>query len=191
MAAFRGVAELDALSRVGALDRLVVPVMERLGEAWENGRVSLSQVFLAGRLCEEVVDTVLPDVEPARPDQPRVAIATLCDHHVLGKRIVRSILRASGFEVVDLGHGLQAKTVAERVRDERFDWLLISTLMLPSALKVGELRDQLGPDIRIMVGGAPFRLDEQLYRDVGADAMGSNAGDAVRLLRGDLEVGGG
>jgi methanogenic corrinoid protein MtbC1 len=33
-----------------------------------------------------------------------------------------------------------------------------------------------------VVGGAPFRFDEALWRKVGADAMGRNGTDALRIL---------
>jgi hypothetical protein len=33
-----------------------------------------------------------------------------------------------------------------------------------------------------VVGGAPFRFDDQLWREVGADAMGLSASDALKIL---------
>jgi methanogenic corrinoid protein MtbC1 len=58
--------------------------------------------------------------------------------------------------------------------------------MLPSALQVREVRAGLwaaGANVRVIVGGAPFRLDTQLWREVGADAMGRNAAEAIELVR--------
>jgi methanogenic corrinoid protein MtbC1 len=91
--------------------------------------------------------------------QARLGIAVLEDYHLLGKRIVYSILRASGFAVRDYGR----RTVEELVRLVQADEIeipLISTLMLPSALRVKELRKQLSAadlPFKIVVGGAPFR----------------------------------
>jgi methanogenic corrinoid protein MtbC1 len=180
----------DPLVRLRMVDRLVVPAMDHLGQAWEEGEVSLAQLYLAGRLCEQLVDELYSSsADVPRRDQPRLAIAVLADHHVLGKRIVRSVLRASGLEVLDLGHGLDVSTLVERVAVERVELLLISVLMLPSALKVGELRARLGREVRLIVGGAPFRLDERLGAEVGADATGRSGGDAVRIVRMMMEAG--
>jgi len=33
------------------------------------------------------------------------------------------------------------------------------------------------------VGGAPFIFDPNLWQEVGADAMGRNAADAIKLLQ--------
>ena len=114
------------------------------------------------------------------------AIAVLDDHHLLGKQIVYSVLRASGFELFDYG-SLGREELVERVLADRLEVLLISVLMLPSALGVAAVVAQLrarGSAVRIAVGGAPFLFDAGLWREVGADAMGRNAADAVKLLEG-------
>ena len=41
------------------MEKLVVPALERIGAGWEQGRVALSQVYMSGRICEELVDTLL------------------------------------------------------------------------------------------------------------------------------------
>jgi methanogenic corrinoid protein MtbC1 len=69
--------------------------------------------------------------------------------------------------------------------------LLVSTLLLPSALRVKDLRrrlDELHAPTRLIVGGAPFRLDPQLWREVGADANGNSATDAIALVTHALEL---
>jgi methanogenic corrinoid protein MtbC1 len=170
---------------VSVIESLLVPSLERLGQAWEAGAAALSQVYMAGRLCEDLVNRMLPSTEDARPDSSRVAIVTLEDYHLLGKRIVLSALRASGAAVRDYGQG-RAEEVARRAAEDRLEVLLVSTLMLPSALRVRELRRQLelrGCSAKVVVGGAPFRLDPQLAAEVGADASGNNAADAIRIVR--------
>jgi methanogenic corrinoid protein MtbC1 len=147
--------------------------------------VSLSQVYMSGRYCEELVDAVLPPSDPDRKHQPRSAIVVLSDHHDLGKRIVYSVMRASGFEIFDYGR-MDVEPLVARVRAEQIRLLLISVLLLPSALKVREVCAGLhsaGASTRVVVGGAPFLFDAQLWREVGADAMGANASQAVTIAR--------
>jgi methanogenic corrinoid protein MtbC1 len=80
-----------------------VPALEQMGQAWHEGSVALSQVYMGGRFCEELVERVLPPSDPDRKHQPRSAIVLLNDYHALGKRIVYSVMRASGFELFDYG----------------------------------------------------------------------------------------
>jgi methanogenic corrinoid protein MtbC1 len=171
-------------------EAVVVPALERIGSSWEAGDISLATLYLSGVLAEEVVGEVLPRSRPAADGPAAIAIVVLEDHHVLGKRLVLSALRSAGYAVEDYGHGRSPRDVISRCRAEHPRVLLVSTLMLPAALKVSELAAGLAslePRPVLFVGGAPFRLDPELWREVGADGTGHNSGDALRLVRGVLE----
>ncbi len=171
-------------SPLSGIESLVVPVLERIGAGWEEGRVSLSQVYMSGRLCEEMVDTILPAADAARKSIPPMAIAALEDYHLLGLRIVYSALRASGFALLNYGRTDMDALVA-RVKADQIRILLISALMLPSALRVKALRARLlaeGCSCRIVVGGAPFRFDDRLWQEVGADGCGHTASEAIATV---------
>jgi methanogenic corrinoid protein MtbC1 len=164
---------------------LIVPVLEKIGLGWENGDYSLSQVYMSGRICEQMVDIILPPTDPTRIMQPKMAIVTFEDYHILGKRIVYSALRASGFELTNFGQ-MRADELMERVIQENIKILLISTLMLPSAIHIKYLIQQFkekGNQIKVIVGGAPFNFDNQLWREVGADGYGASAPEAVKIVQ--------
>lgn len=175
---------------VSVSEAVIVPALEHIGESWEAGTISLATLYLSGVLAEEVVTEVLPSPRPAADEAPSIAIVVLDDHHVLGKRLVCSALRSAGYAVEDYGHGLSPRDVVTRCRAEKPRVLLVSTLMLPAALKVRALADGLhGLESRpaLFVGGAPFRFDPGLWREVGADGAGRNSADALRLVRSVLE----
>lgn len=175
---------LEQLPPIRAVEQVVVPALEQVGTAWHDGNVALSQVYMSGRFCEEIVDRVLPPSDPDRKHQPRSAIVVLSDYHLLGKRIVYSVMRASGFELFDYGR-MDVDELVERVLADRIRVLLISVLILPSALKVKEACRRLktaDPALKILVGGAPFLFDPQLWQEVGADATGASAADAVAIV---------
>jgi methanogenic corrinoid protein MtbC1 len=167
------------------VEKTVVPALERIGKGWEEGRVSLAQVYMSGRICEEMIDKLLPANHSSRINQPRMAIVVLEDHHLLGKRIIYSALRASGFELYNYGQ-MDIPTVVNRLKIDKTRILLISVLMLQSALRIKTLRETLNKenlDVKILVGGAPFRYDDQLWQEVGADAMGSNPAEAIAWVQ--------
>ena len=182
----------EALARhspIAAVEQLVVPALEQMGRAWQDGSVALSQVYMSGRFCEELVERVLPPSDPDRKHQPRSAIVVLNDHHMLGKRIVYAQMRASGFELFDYGR-MDVATLVARVQADHVRVLLVSVLMLASALQVRQVRDALdaaGADVKIVVGGAPFSFDPLLWQEVGAHAMGRSAADAATLVQGWME----
>ncbi len=171
-------------SVIQRIEHIMVPALERIGRAWETGSIALSQVYMSGRICEDLVDGLLQESGQPRKDQPRMAVAVLEDYHLLGKRMVYSTLRASGFALKDYGR-MEAEALARKVVEDEIELLLISALMLPSALRVEKVRDLLdrsGSRIQIVAGGAPFRIDPKLGREVGADAVGNSAADAVAII---------
>jgi methanogenic corrinoid protein MtbC1 len=168
-----------------SVEVIVGEALYRIGEGWQEGRIALSQVYMSGKICEELIDELLPPGKPERLSQPKTAIAVFEDYHMLGKRIVTSVVRSSGFELIDLGRASLEGLVRE-VGERGIKILLLSVLMLPSALRIAEFRKRIdaeGLGLTLMVGGAPFRMDERLWREVGADATGANAADAVALMR--------
>ena len=175
---------LTTLIPIEAVEQLVIPALEQIGTCWHEGSVALSQVYMSGRFCEELIDRVLPPSDPDRKLQPRSAIVVLSDYHMLGKRIVYSVMRASGFELFDYGR-MDVDELVQRALKDKLSVLLISVLILPSALKVREVCAQLkasGVPIKVVVGGAPFLFDATLWQEVGADAVGHSAADAVRIV---------
>ncbi|MDH3975132.1 MAG: cobalamin-dependent protein [Deltaproteobacteria bacterium] len=174
-------------------DKFLAPALERIGKDWEKGITSLAQVYLSGHMCNTILDKMLLSKESFQKKQPPMAIATLSDFHTLGKRIVFYSLKVSGYKVDDFGHGLLIHDLVNKCQENKTEILLVSTLMLPSALLVKHLIEALKDGdlhVKVIVGGAPFYFDRELWKEVGADAMGYNASDAlgiVKRLSGELK----
>lgn len=167
---------------------LISYTLKRIGDSWEKGELALSQVYMSSIICEKIIDSVLPPKSPNRIDQPKMAIGVFEDFHLLGKRIVYSTLRASGIELIDLGGGLSVEKTVELVKDNKIEILLLSVLMLPSALRVKELIESLAPlGTKVIVGGAPFRFDPSLAAEVGAEYVGNDSAEALALVNEILE----
>lgn len=181
------VAQALSLGREhGTIEELIVPALDEIGNRWEKNELSLAEVYMSGRICEALVERLLEDRSPQRRPQPNMAIAVLEDHHILGKRIVHSVVRSAGYHLHDYGRTTVEETVANVKRD-RIEVLLLSTLMLPTALRIKEVRRRLadeGLTVTLLVGGAPFRLDPQLYLEVEADATSPTAAGILPLLQG-------
>jgi monomethylamine corrinoid protein len=162
---------------------LISLTLRKIGDAWEAGKLALSQVYMSGIICEELIDKILLPQSPVRISHPKMAIGVFEDFHLLGKRIIYSTLRASGFELIDLGGGLTIEKILEVIEKEKIKILLLSVLMLPSALHVRELKNRLhGNDVKIIVGGAPFRFDQELWIEVGADGYGKDSSEAIATV---------
>ncbi len=177
-------AGVNTLGPVEFMENVVMTVMDRIGERWEAGELSLSQVYMAGRICEELSLSVLPESHADRRSDPSVALGVFEDRHQLGKQLVHSVLRNGGCRVHDLGR-LTLHDAIATVRTGTVEVLLLSCLMVSSALRIERLCAAIHAEslpVKVIVGGAPFRFDENLWREVGADAMGRTASQALTLI---------
>jgi methanogenic corrinoid protein MtbC1 len=171
------------------VEKVLVPALEKIGNGWEDGSIALSQVYMSGKICEGLVQNILIDQLPKWENQPKIAIAVFEDFHMLGKRIVHSSMLAHGFDIIDYGR-VNTADLLQRIIIDNTRIVLLSTLMLPSALRIKDFMTKLDSSVKVIVGGAPFRFDEHLWKDIGADAVGKNAADAVSIVSkmiGDLK----
>jgi len=146
--------------------------MVMIGDDWSNEKLALSQVYMAGVITENIIQNIFPESGTADLMRKNAAIVTLGDYHVLGKKIIHSAMRISGMHVLDLGHGLSPVEIVQLVKKHQIRVLLVSVLMYPTALHVLDLRKLLEKEllsVKIMVGGAPFNFDHQLWQQVGTD----------------------
>ena len=124
------------------VDQVFMRALESIGEKWEKGETSLSQVYMSGIIGEELAGTFFSFSDSASLLTLPVAIVTFQDYHVLGKRVVLSLFRSRGMSIQDFGHGVQLEALKDRIRKGNIRILLVSTLMLPSALNVRKIKDR-------------------------------------------------
>lgn len=172
--------------------RIVVPaIVLMMRSISENQGVSLAQHFMAAQIASEVVDEMVPRFRKAPEIIGRVVIGTSQgDFHGLGKRIVSGCLKAMMIEVSDLGLNVAPERFVDEALARDAQVIAISSMMVHTARgengcsRVRQLLKERGLEkqIRIAVGGAPYRFDPELYRTVGADAWAENGIEAGKLI---------
>jgi 5-methyltetrahydrofolate--homocysteine methyltransferase len=106
------------------------------------------------------------------------------DLHYIGKDIVIAMLASQGIDVIDLGVDVPCTRFLEIVKQEQPDVLAMSgllTIVVDEMRKVVDTlkREGLRNKVKIMIGGRA--VNEEFAIEIGADAFGANAVDAVRL----------
>jgi len=175
----------SSIEFISLLEKMVVPAMESIGKKWENDEVALSQIYMSGKLCEEIINKQIQKTNIKRENNPEMAIVVYKDFHMLGKRIVYSLLKSCGYEVHDYGQEGSDKNLIKKIKKDKIQILLISVLMLNSALDIKKLTEKIKKEnlkIKVVVGGAPFRFDSNLYKDIGADEYATNASDIIKII---------
>jgi len=155
-------------------------------ERYEEGKYSIAHLTAAQTLFEMGLDLAKAEVTP----KGKVLIGTLGSSHYLGKDIIRLLLAADGFEVMDLGEIVFPEQFVEAVEREKPDIvaaavMIIACLPLQRAM-VGMLQLKgLRDNVKVLVGGAV--TSQKWATEIGADGWGERAPQALaeanRLLR--------
>jgi methanogenic corrinoid protein MtbC1 len=168
------------------VEDLIVPALIEIGEGWQSGIYSLSQVYMSSVICEEISEELFAGKESKTNQTLNVAIVTFDDYHTFGKKLVTLTLKSAGYKIYDFGMLFEEEKLLALVKEHDIDVLLMSVLMLPPALRIREMKPKLleqKPGLKIIVGGAPFRFDKELYKKVGADGTGDTPDDAIAIIR--------
>jgi methanogenic corrinoid protein MtbC1 len=108
------------------------------------------------------------------------------DIHDIGKNILRSLLEASGIEVIDLGVDVAPNAIIDAVKEHNISVLAMSGVLILAidsmkatvdALKEAGLRDK----VKVIIGGASVTAD--FCKIVEADAWSVNATEGVSICR--------
>jgi methanogenic corrinoid protein MtbC1 len=165
-----------------ALMTLFLEALDR----YDAGRYSIAHLTAAATIFETGFELTKAQVPP----KGKVVIGTLGSSHYLGKDIIRLLLMADGFEVVDLGEIVFPDQVVETVEREKPDIVALASMIIAclplqqmtiGALQATGLKDKL----KVLVGGAV--TSDRWATEIGADGWAPNAPRAVeeanRLLR--------
>lgn len=80
--------------------------METVGNLFEEGEYFVGDLIYAGELMTQAVEILTPALvgsESAGPKTRMILCTVKDDLHDIGKNIVRAMLEAAGFDVIDLG----------------------------------------------------------------------------------------
>jgi 5-methyltetrahydrofolate--homocysteine methyltransferase len=170
------------------LDDGLIAGMNVVGDRFRIHEIFLPDVLLAAKAMYAGMATLKPLLErDGIATGPKVVIGTVRgDLHDIGKNLVGIMLRGAGFEVIDLGNDVAPERMVDTAKAEGARLIGMSALLTTTMPVMREVVDRLkaeGPDsdIKTIVGGAP--VSPEFAADIGADAYGFDAANAVDLVR--------
>lgn len=166
---------LGEMKPVEIIEGPLMAGLEKVGDAFGQGKMFLPQVVKSARVMKEAVDILQPYMQnESRSGEPQgkerkkpvVILATAKgDIHDIGKNIVSIVLSCNGMEVVDLGVATENSTIVEEAIRRKASLIGVSGLITPSLKYMEELAcmlednkarmlKELGYLIPLAVGGA-------------------------------------
>ena len=147
--------------------------MDTVGKLFEEGEYFVGDLIYAGELMTDAVEVLKPFLAGAETSgsKTRMILCTVKDDlHDIGKNIVRSMLEANGFDVLDLGIDCPAQKIVDTAKAEGIKIVALSgvlTLALTSMKKTVEAIREAGLDCKVIIGGAP--VSAEACKNIGAD----------------------
>ena len=149
--------------------------METVGDLFASGEYFVSDLIYAGEVITDAMNILKGAI--AKKGDAKLGKLILCtvkdDLHDIGKNIVRAVLEAGGFEVLDLGVDVAPETIVETAKKENIKIIALSgilVLALDSMKATAEAFEKAGmrDQVKIVVGGAT--VTETSFASTGADA---------------------
>ena len=163
--------------------------MVEVGQRFERDKYFISELVMSGEIFKGIMSQLEPLLGQTekRPSKGTVVIGTVKnDIHDIGKNIVITLLKGTGFEVVDLGVDVPAEKFVRAAEETGARVIGLSALLNTTVFEMKNVVDQLiAAGLRdratVIIGGAP--CNEQVRQYAGADYYAKDAGEGVRICK--------
>ena len=172
----------------GIMDGLVRG-MNKASDLYDEEEYFVTDVLLCSDAMYNGLDVIRPHLPQDEGNKKcKVAIGVVQgDTHDIGKNIVKIMLEAAGYEMLDLGRDVPIQNFVDAVKNDGAEVVAMSTLMstsMDNMAKVIELLQEQGvrDQCKTVIGGGPI---SQAFADkIGADGYSATAVEAVKLVDG-------
>jgi methylmalonyl-CoA mutase cobalamin-binding domain/chain len=162
--------------------------LNNVGDLFETGEYFVSDLIFAGEIMTQALGKLKPAL--SKDSEQKLGRMILCtvegDLHDIGKNIVKAMLEAAGFDVIDLGIDVSPAVVVETAKKEGITIIGLSgvlTLAIASMKNTVDAFIEAGlrDNVHIIVGGNP--ITQEACEFVGADAWAINPQLTVNTCR--------
>lgn len=168
---------------INLINEALLPGMAVISSLYDQGIIFLPNVMMSA-------DAMLEGIEYCKTktsELPKSKGTVVChvaegDVHDIGKNIVAALLRADGFEVIDLGRDVPVDDVVETVNKSKPVLLTGTALMTTTMYAFKEVNDKLvemGLNVPFACGGGA--VNQEFVEGYSLGVYGDQASDAVRI----------
>ncbi len=173
------------ISREEIVTEGIEKAMEQLDKLCTADQFNLLEIMLAGRATDTVMKEMFPEgLAPEKTKGTVVVGALEGDIHDLGKNIVKRVLIANGYYVVDCGKDAPVEKIINTAKREQAVAVSISGLITTVIPQVQQIKNMLQDydlgDVKVLAGGAA--LKQSTAAGLQVDYVGETVFDAIHYL---------
>lgn len=162
--------------------------MKVVGEKYESKEYFLPEVMVASDAMYAGLNLLLPLLKAAeKADREKVVIGVVeGDIHDIGKNIVKTMLTAAGYDVIDVGRDVPTPQFIETATGEKAKVIAMSTMMTPTLMSMKDVEAELDKkglkgEVKTIIGGGT--VTDEWKAKIGSDAYGKDAVEAVDKVK--------
>jgi len=172
--------------------------MKRVGKLYDTRDYFIADLIMAGLIFRQVLE--LEEMTEFfhgsyNRKSGRIVLGTVKgDIHDIGKDILKYMLEAYGFEVIDLGVDVSRESFVKNVEKHNPDILALSGVLTSTVDEMKEVVNalvevNLRDKVKIIIGAN--HLTKDLFKFIGADGFATDASVGAKLCREWMNVGNG
>ncbi|MBC7078327.1 MAG: corrinoid protein [Candidatus Methanosuratus sp.] len=162
--------------------------MNKVSELYEKGEYYVPEVLLSASAMNVAVEILKPHIKIDKTAKPIAVVLGVVegDIHDIGKNLVKIMLDAAGYKVIDLGKDVPIGEFVKTARENNAEVIGMSALMTTTMPGMKKVVDQLVASnyrdkVKVMIGGAPTTME--YAKSIGADMWGKDASSAVGIVK--------
>jgi len=174
----------EAESPEDILEKGLIAGMDEVGKKFKANEIFVPEVLISAKAMHAALDILEPFLADTgvKPKATVIVGTVKGDLHDIGKNLVVMMLKGAGFNVIDLGIDVPAKSFIEKAESSNASLIAMSSLLttsMPSMSSTIDMLKQRGLDkkIKTIIGGAPVTLEYS--KQIGADGYAQDASSAV------------
>ena len=168
------------------------PSQREIGRLWQTNQITVAQEHFCTAATQMVMAQLYPYLFTGeRKDHRMVTACVGGELHEIGARMVADFFELEGWDTYFLGANTPLESIIGAVSERKADILALSVTMTFHLNRAKEIIAALRSEsalanVRILVGGYPFNLSPQLWKNIGADGYAADAEAAVCVAGGVL-----
>lgn len=161
------------------------PVQYEIGRLWQQAKLTVAQEHYCSAATQLIMSQLYYKIVTSEKNSHKLVAACVeGDMHEIGIRMVSDFLEMEGWHTYCLGANMPLSSIIKALHKEKPDLLLLSATMTYHLHAITELITAMHADpnlqhIKVMVGGQPFNIAPDLWKEIGADGYATNASDAL------------
>ncbi|AFS80994.1 response regulator receiver protein [Candidatus Nitrosopumilus koreensis AR1] len=136
-------------------DRILKPIMCRIGDEWETGKISIATEHVASNVAQTLVKIIMEQVTGSASKKKILICVPIGEEHHLGCDVLETYLSIKGFKIYNMRTSMPTESILGFIDNNNPDVVLVSITLEDNLLAgqrlVKKIKDHA--DIPVLIGG--------------------------------------